>query len=535
MEFLIRGDISLVEIQKALKIHFPHSVIQVNQLKLGIHNDLIRKCDAMEISLLNVLWDHCLESLPELKDIPKMKKECIVSAQKIGSYEIGSLLGEGRFASVYKCCSYMSPKKSLAIKIMTKNRFVTFKEVRRLSQEIRTLKYLQSSHITCLVDVLHTKTKLCLVTENGGPDLFAFLTSYPNGLPERWTKNIIFHLMRAVAHCHGHSICHRDLKPENILMIFDPVAGVCDQLKLCDFGLAERFQPDIPLTEFCGSPRYVAPELILDQRYFGDKADIWSTGKVLLELLVGQEKGVELWSEASNLNVLRNRDSYRLAIHSAVERMASSLPETSDLTPLVRCMVQMSATKRPSLTTLCNSLSYEVQDITPKKRRHGAMMEEVPDEVAAEPTKFPRIDCKSYLKLLVVDACASSQQNLRTMLKGPYQLCCVATCVEEAIRLVKGGVSPRQVADVQWGNCEGSYDTLLIAHNSILGLDGPNLSQTIRTIGFTGVIIGLVDQTDAETQDRFLSSGGASQVIRTDVDKDVLNSLISKKILECDE
>lgn len=533
-EFLVRGNISLKEIQSVLQLHFPLAIIQIDQLKNGYFNNLSKKCEALDSSLSSLLWVNCVDHILEFKDIPKINKECIVSAQQIGPYEIGKRLGEGRFATVHLCCNYQFPKRRLAVKIMAKSKLLNFREVRRVAQEINILKYLRSPYVTGFVDAIHTKSKLCLVTENGGPDLFEFLSSYPDGVPDKWAKDIILHLMRAVAHCHENKICHRDLKPENILVVFDPIAGACEQLKLCDFGLAERFEPDILLQEFCGSPRYVAPELILDQSYFGDKADIWSTGKVLLELVVGQEKGVQMWSDASRLEVLRDPESYRVAIHAALDRMAVDLPKSSELSQLVRAMVNITAAERPSLKSLCESPVFETKDVTPRKRRAVAGLDcHIGTEETESSMKFPRIDCKTFLKILVVDACLSSQNGYRTVLQAPYRVCDGALSVEESVELIQGGLSPRTVVEPSHYHhccCDGSYDMVLVVHGEAVGIDGPTVSETLRSVGYTGLVVGVVDQAETETEARFLSAGGANHVVLREADPAALDTLLSETL-----
>jgi serine/threonine protein kinase len=79
-------------------------------------------------------------------------------------------------------------------------------------------------------------------------------------------KEIITCVLKAVLYCHDQGICHRDLKPENILLTFDKESGKCIDLKLCDFGLSTKFNSSSVLTDFCGSPGFFAPEMIISGR-----------------------------------------------------------------------------------------------------------------------------------------------------------------------------------------------------------------------------------------------------------------------------
>ena len=81
------------------------------------------------------------------------------------------------------------------------------------------------------------------------------------------SNNPFVQVLVGVGYCHSMGICHRDLKPENILLTFDERNGECVDLKLCDFGLSTHFQHKTLLTDFCGSPGFFGPEMILHGAY----------------------------------------------------------------------------------------------------------------------------------------------------------------------------------------------------------------------------------------------------------------------------
>lgn len=86
-------------------------------------------------------------------------------------------------------------------------------------------------------------------------------------------------MMCAMEYCHSFNICHRDLKPENILLSEE------GDIKIIDFGMAALHQNDQKLKTSCGSPHYAAPELLRNNSYRGDKADVWSMGVILFAML----------------------------------------------------------------------------------------------------------------------------------------------------------------------------------------------------------------------------------------------------------
>jgi 5'-AMP-activated protein kinase, catalytic alpha subunit len=95
-------------------------------------------------------------------------------------------------------------------------------------------------------------------------------------------------LIEGIEYCHGKGICHRDLKPENLLL------DDKGHLKISDFGLSAINNesaaggPDESIFHTaCGTPNYVAPEVLMDKGYDGKAADIWSAGVILYVLLAG--------------------------------------------------------------------------------------------------------------------------------------------------------------------------------------------------------------------------------------------------------
>lgn len=85
----------------------------------------------------------------------------------------------------------------------------------------------------------------------------------------------------ALAYCHSKSILHRDIKLDNILLAID------GSVKICDFGVGKIVKPGEVMKEQCGTPAYIAPEILEDRGYEGFAVDIWSAGVVLYAMLYG--------------------------------------------------------------------------------------------------------------------------------------------------------------------------------------------------------------------------------------------------------
>lgn len=98
-------------------------------------------------------------------------------------------------------------------------------------------------------------------------------------LDEDTSRAIFKQIVYGLGHCHCRSVLHRDIKLDNILM--DGEGGV----KICDFGVSRLVKNNHIIKEQCGTPAYLAPEIIIDEGYEGFYADIWSLGVLLYAML----------------------------------------------------------------------------------------------------------------------------------------------------------------------------------------------------------------------------------------------------------
>lgn len=112
-------------------------------------------------------------------------------------------------------------------------------------------------------------------------------------MPTLLIKLYMYQMFRSLAYIHAIGICHRDIKPQNLLL--DPGSGI---LKLCDFGSAKILIPGEPNVSYICSRYYRAPELIFGATNYTASIDVWSTGCVMAELMLGSplfpgESGVD--------------------------------------------------------------------------------------------------------------------------------------------------------------------------------------------------------------------------------------------------
>lgn len=101
-------------------------------------------------------------------------------------------------------------------------------------------------------------------------------------LAEEESAYIFRQIVQAIKYCHDNNIFHRDLKTENIMV------DEAKQVKLIDFGFSVRQRDVGKLNLFCGTPNYMAPELILKKEYFGGPSDIWALGVLLFRISSGR-------------------------------------------------------------------------------------------------------------------------------------------------------------------------------------------------------------------------------------------------------
>ncbi|GMP60134.1 hypothetical protein CsSME_00023132 [Camellia sinensis var. sinensis] len=201
--------------------------------------------------------------------------------RKVGKYEVGRTIGEGTFAKV-KFAQNMETGESVAVKVMVKSSILKHKMVDQIKREISIMKIVRHPNIVRLHEVLASQTKIYIVLEfvTGG-ELFDRIV-HKGRLSENESRCYFQQLIDAVAHCHSKGVYHRDLKPENLLLDSN------GNLKVSDFGLSALPQQGVELLHTtCGTPNYVAPEVLCHRGYDGAAADVWSCGVILYVLMAG--------------------------------------------------------------------------------------------------------------------------------------------------------------------------------------------------------------------------------------------------------
>jgi serine/threonine protein kinase len=202
-------------------------------------------------------------------------------------FEMGDKLGAGHYAEVFLCRDRQSGAK-YAVKVIDKSRTTT-KQVGDFLGEVSILRELNHEHCLKLEGCYDEGQRVFVVLEliTGG-ELFQKICAERH-FSERKAAAMMHDIFSGVAYLHSKGIIHRDLKPENLLLTS---AAEDANIKIVDFGFAEKCGNENKLTKCCGTPLYIAPEVLNAGLYktgppYGLPADMWGLGVILYVLLCG--------------------------------------------------------------------------------------------------------------------------------------------------------------------------------------------------------------------------------------------------------
>ncbi|KAF8153267.1 other/ULK/ULK protein kinase [Crassisporium funariophilum] len=306
-------------------------------------------------------------------------------------YVIVTDIGKGSFATVYKGY-HEDTRQIVAIKAVKRDNLST-KLFENLQSEIHILKNLSHRHITKLIDIVRAERYIYLVMEYcAGGDLTnyikkrgrvegleyvpkpgAALQYYPHprtgGLDEIAVRSFLRQLARALKFLRHEHLIHRDIKPQNLLL--NPAShddlgrghplGV-PVLKVADFGFA-RLLPNAMMAEtLCGSPLYMAPEILRYEKYDA-KADLWSVGAVLYEMAVGKApfralNHIELLKKIEQSKSIKFPDEDPSSVAGKAGGGGSmDLPVPADIKALIRMLLKRNPAERASFEDFFKSMA----------------------------------------------------------------------------------------------------------------------------------------------------------------------------------
>ena len=218
-------------------------------------------------------------TLTRYSTLRNSKKNCLNS---IDNYTMIKSLGKGSYGEVKLAIDKITRKK-YAIKIYPKKIMDDPKKRRNIENEIKILNQLDNINIMKLYEVIKTPAFQYLIMEyiEGISLLKIIKKESKHYLEEKRALKIFHQVLKAIEYCQKKDICHRDIKLENILTIKN------DVIKLIDFGFAVKTNKETYQTLLCGSPSYMAPEIVKKEKYIAQYSDIWSLGVLLYSMLFG--------------------------------------------------------------------------------------------------------------------------------------------------------------------------------------------------------------------------------------------------------
>jgi serine/threonine protein kinase len=198
------------------------------------------------------------------------------------NFLVGKQVGEGAYASV-RMALHRPTNTKVAIKIYEKAKIKDSQRRRSVLREIKIMQMVDHPNVVRIIDAVETNNHVNIVMQYlDGESLNSYLKTRGR-LAEIEAKSLFLQLLQALVHLHSLNIVHRDIKLENILLEHE--AGCCPTF--IDFGFSTCMPHHAKLKLFCGTPSYMAPEIVNKEEFSGPPTDIWALGVALWVILVG--------------------------------------------------------------------------------------------------------------------------------------------------------------------------------------------------------------------------------------------------------
>ena len=246
----------------------------------------------------------------------------------IGDFEIRGKLGSGSFADVYKAVHRVTGRE-VAVKAIALSK-MNEKLEKNLESEIAILRKIEHPNVVSLIGLQKSQRHMYLIMEMcAGGDLHKYIRKH-SPLRESTIRTFMRHLSNGLRVLWSSNLVHRDLKPQNLLLSEDSPNAT---LKIADFGFARHLAVSSMAETMCGSPLYMAPEILRLRKYvvvffdtflyfifgfmkhrYDAKADLWSVGTILFEMLCGRAP----FTGANQIELLKNIETKEYRIPDGV-------------------------------------------------------------------------------------------------------------------------------------------------------------------------------------------------------------------------
>jgi len=312
---------------------------------------------SVKSELTRVLFETCVSDPAPMLSLPVMLGDN-ESSHKFAAYDMADGLERWRSSlSVVRSVVRRSDKLPCVIKQIRKSNCRSLRAVKRVDREIRILKFLRHPGIIPLLDTWQSREHVLMVFKEYKVDLFGFMDPYKNGVCEEYVIQILRSAVDVVQYMHQQGVYHLDIKPENLLIVGDGTAEQPFSIVMIDFGVS-LCRGDLDLQGMAkglaGSVGFYAPEMLDDVPYLPGKADLFSLGCVLLELLAGHVGFKDLWILCYNTSGGNHGEATQL--FAALER-ARLLMIPPDTTAALSAVLSSLLHRNPALRAYPEMLS----------------------------------------------------------------------------------------------------------------------------------------------------------------------------------
>ncbi|RKF65061.1 Protein kinase gsk3 [Erysiphe neolycopersici] len=309
-------------------------------------------------------------------------------------YTQGKIVGNGSFGVVFQTKLSPSGEDAAIKRVLQDKRFK--------NRELQIMRIVRHPNVVKLQAFFYSsngerkdEVYLNLVQEFVPETVYRaskYFSKMKTTMPTLEIKLYTYQLFRALAYIHSQGICHRDIKPQNLLL--DPSTGI---LKLCDFGSAKILIENEPNVSYICSRYYRAPELIFGATNYTTKIDIWSTGCVMAELMLGQplfpgESGIDQLVEIIKVLGTPSREQIRTMNPNYMEHKFPQIKPhpfnkvfrraDPDAIELISCLLEYTPTERlGAINSMVHPFFDELRDPTtrfPDSRQPNGRIRDLP-------------------------------------------------------------------------------------------------------------------------------------------------------------
>ena len=308
-----------------------------------IERNINDKSNIMSSEISSTVYD-CNYYMNESNKLSKYIKEYYEKKNKypntnINFYKYGRKIGQGGFGKVNLGLHILSGR-TVAIKSFNKEKYSNEK-MKKIFYEMNLMKSLNHKNITKILELFENEKYIFIIMEyiNGG-NLFSYVKKRRK-LSEKTTKFIFKQIILGIKEIHSKNIVHRDIKLENILIDLN------NNVKICDFGIGCRISsPDQILHDRCGTPIYMAPEILQCNKkegYIGFPVDIWSSGISLYLMLSGD---LPFKENENKKNIINSDDSDGFGYSVVNDKLKTISNVSKEANDLIKGLLNKNPKKR---------------------------------------------------------------------------------------------------------------------------------------------------------------------------------------------